>query len=623
VTGRELWKSDGAEAGTVLVKDIAPGSSGSLPGYPRALVSINGTLFFSADDGVDGRELWRSDGSEAGTLLVSDIAPGAESSSPETLTDLDGTLFFSAYDGITTGLWRSDGTAIGTALVKNLSPRYSPEILRSVVDGMLFFTTYDPTCGRELWKSDGTEMGTVLVKETVRNGSSEPRLLTAANGTLFFAADDGLSGGELWASDGSETGTRLVRDVTPGSDGTYLEKLTDVEGTLFFSTETTELWKSDGTDVGTVLVKEIDQIPSGWLPGDTGPATLGGLLFFSGCSLGYLGCELWKSDGTEAGTVLVKDIAPGSASSNPVGLTPVNGTLFFGSAPFPSGTGALWKSDGTEMGTVLVKDTFPGVDDGFATSLIEVNGALYFRVCGAYSGSRRCTLWTSDGTNVGTVLVSDVGVGEAYLPAELANVGGTLFFIGDDGISGGELWKTDGAGAVLVKDIRPGSTSSRPARLTTVNGTLFFSADDGVTGRELWKSDGTEAGTVLVRDIAPGSAGSDPSELTSANGKLFFQANDRASGDELWQSDGTEAGTVLATEIIPGSGGSAPEELTAVGSSLFFSAIGEGIGRELWLLPVPEPEGVLQGVASICALGLLTRRRSRARKPRAEATPSA
>src|SRR5262245_14321839 len=72
-----------AQAPVFLVRDIHPGPGGSFPGSvntrfgaARFLVDLNGTLLFRADDGVTGTELWRTDGTEAGTVLVKDIVPG-------------------------------------------------------------------------------------------------------------------------------------------------------------------------------------------------------------------------------------------------------------------------------------------------------------------------------------------------------------------------------------------------------------------------------------------------------------------------------------------------------------------------------------------------------------------
>src|SRR5262249_47723603 len=105
----ELWKSDGTTGGTMMVKDIFPGMHRQYDSYgnwwyvpnssnPEQLTSVNGTLFFVANDGTHGRELWRSDGTEGGTTLVKDISAGSSIGNLESLTDVNGTLFFSAND---------------------------------------------------------------------------------------------------------------------------------------------------------------------------------------------------------------------------------------------------------------------------------------------------------------------------------------------------------------------------------------------------------------------------------------------------------------------------------------------------------------------------------------------
>jgi ELWxxDGT repeat protein len=212
----------------------------------------------------------------------------------------------------------------------------------------------------------------------------------------------------------------------------------------------------------------------------------------------------------------------------------------------------------------------------YPTGLVNVNGTLFFN---ATDGTLGQELWKSDGTTAGTVLVKDIRPGNASsTPVGLFNVNGTLYFMADDGTRGRELWKSNGtnAGTVLVKDIRSGSASSNTfatySAQASFNGNLYFVANDGVTGYEVWKSDGTAAGTVLVADVNPGSATSRPRELMVANGKLFFAAldgPDASFSQELWRIDAA-SGAVVVKDIMPGRAGSDPRELTLFNGALGF-----------------------------------------------------
>src|SRR5687768_11768787 len=102
-------RGDGTAAGTVLVRDINPGAADSVSSQPSDAVFFDGAWYFAADDGVRGRELWRSDGTSEGTTLVRDILPGSGSSSPAHLRAANGRLFFTASDGVTAfEPWTSD-----------------------------------------------------------------------------------------------------------------------------------------------------------------------------------------------------------------------------------------------------------------------------------------------------------------------------------------------------------------------------------------------------------------------------------------------------------------------------------------------------------------------------------
>jgi ELWxxDGT repeat protein len=296
--GRELWKSDGTADGTVRIADINPGGSSS---SPSSLAAVGNTLFFVADDGSSGRELWKSDGTAAGTVRVADIRAGSSGSNPSSLTAIDDTLFFVSNDG-SSGfeLWKSDGTADGTVRIADINPggsSSSPSSL-AAVGNTLFFVADDGSSGRELWKSDGTAAGTVRVAD-IRAGSSgsNPSSLTAIGDTLFFSANDGSSGSELWKSDGTAAGTMRVADIYLGEFGSNPSSLTAVRDTLFFVADMGsggyQLWESDGTTAGTARIADIRNNESNYYsPYFT---LTGNTLFFQANNNGR-GYELWALD---------------------------------------------------------------------------------------------------------------------------------------------------------------------------------------------------------------------------------------------------------------------------------------------------------------------------------------
>ena len=588
IHGRELWETNGTNGGTVLVKDINPTPlTGS---NPRSLFDYNGTLIFTADDGLHGQELWKSDGTAAGTVLLKDIFPGnyggVDVVTPASFAVYRGILYFAAYDP-TTGveLWKSDGTSEGTVLVKDLAPVGSsiPAGL-TVVGGSLYFGTSGAT-GGALWKSDGTAEGTVLVKAVSASN------LTGVNGMLYFAGTDATHGTELWKSDGTPEGTVLVKEIGPGMASALPTQLTNLNGILFFvayGIGPSTLWRSDGTEYGTTNVKEN---------GPTYPTELtivNGLLFFTAYD-GSHGRELWKSDGTDQGTQLVKDIVPGGAGSYAHALTNMNGALYF-IASAAQNAGELWKSDGSESGTVKIKDINPGVDGSIPQFLVNAKGFLYFSP--QDSGSACGQVWKSDGSASGTILVKTIFSGtQGSNPTQLTDFNGSLFFMADGGTNGKGLWKSNGTkgGTGLVKDVAPGEllqvVGDDDKGIITLNGALYFLTVEGLA-THLWRSDGTTSGTVVIRDFIATPSPSlgegwwmvspePPPALIRVNESLFLAVNDGEHGVELWRSDGTTAGTTLVKDINP-FGGSYPSHLTGVGDTLYFTADDGVNGMRLW-----------------------------------------
>src|SRR5262249_32954743 len=210
-----------------LIKDINPGPGNAFNVFSASLTNVNGTLFFPADDGVHGRELWKSDGTRAGTVLVKDFSLGEGDTGigPFYLTDVNGTLFFSLTSGPAEvrGLWKSDGTDAGTVRVSSVNAQEMAD-----VNGALFFLGGDAEHGQGLWKSDGTDAGTVFLKSVTE---AEPAELVNVNGTLFFNGSTlDQYDRTLWKSDGTPEGTVPVDDADLFDS--YPENLTNVNRTL-------------------------------------------------------------------------------------------------------------------------------------------------------------------------------------------------------------------------------------------------------------------------------------------------------------------------------------------------------------------------------------------------------
>jgi ELWxxDGT repeat protein len=206
-----------------MVKDINSGSSSGL--NVMRPTSIGNTLYFIATDGTNGYELWKSDGTSTGTVMVKDIVSGAGNGIQSVVnmqpTAIGNTLYFTAAD-TTNGkeLWKTDGTSTGTVMVKDIRAGVnsgSPAYL-TVFGNTLYFTAYDGTNGIELWKSDGTSTGTVMVKDIWSgSSSSSPNSITAFDNMLCFSANDGTNGNELWCSELTSDGS----GVAMGHEITY------------------------------------------------------------------------------------------------------------------------------------------------------------------------------------------------------------------------------------------------------------------------------------------------------------------------------------------------------------------------------------------------------------------
>jgi ELWxxDGT repeat protein len=596
-TGRELWKTDGTAAGTQLVRDIRPGPESSFSTF--LLSSGTNAVFLATDDGSTW-DLWKSDGTPEGTQVVkSNLA----ASSPRHLATVTGLSFFLA-NGAT---WRTDGTAEGTF---PLFTGTSVSFVRAF-DRMIFLRPVG--AGWEIWTTDGTVAGTsrLLQRSVVGSNTSA---FASAGGKLYFASETLLDGTEPWiCEDGTDAGTRLLANIGPDSPGSSIpENLIAAKQFLYFRAHaggaTTELWRTDGTSSGTIQLTALGENGnSPWISLMT--AWQGTLWFRHGAT------DLWRSNGDVAGT------QPWSNPPTVDRLSPTSSLLFL-----EDHDARVWRTDGTQDGTrflltpQLMRDDpggpavevagrvylsgsslIPGLfrTDGTAESTKRIltfdtnelqspyfaaAGALYFALRQTATGTE---LWRTDGTFEGTNLVKDISPGgSSSSPGAFAEMGPYLFFTADDGTHGRELWRSDGTGTgtILLRDIFAGTASAEIANATRVGNILYFTANDGSSGNELWRSDGTPEGTLRVMDLNPGSASSSPRDLVEAQGSLFFAAGDGLHGEELWQTTGVDS-VMMVTDLEPGPSSSSPAEMTQAGSLLYFAATSSA-GRELWALPL-------------------------------------
>ena len=303
-----------------------------------------------------------------------------------------------------------------------------------------------------------------------------------------------------------------------------------------------------------------------------------------------LGYEPWFSDGTEGGTLLLRDAFPGPANGgiqlSQGGVIPgvLGAEVYFVATDSTSLTNALWRSDGA---TGRHQRAFvvgaPPASGGRPWELVPFGDQLIFS---ARDGAIGREAWISDGSFAGTVPLGDLSAGAVGSdPRYFAALGSVALFSAWTPGTGRELFVTDGTpgGTGLLADLLQGPESSSPAELTTLGNLVVFRACEPTGGCELWRSDGTALGTTQVADLLPGPGGSFPEQLTAAAGQVFFRATTPASGTELWVTDGTGAGTLLPAEIAPGALRLAAARPEGHGlERVHFSADDGAHGLEIW-----------------------------------------
>ena len=344
-------------------------------------------------------------------------------------------------------------------------------------------------------------------------GSNPQRHFAHTDGNLYWSANDNSSSSnyEMWTSDGTEDGTYMVKDIYPGEGNSSAPS--------FF-------------------------------------ASMGDILFFSADN-GTSGHELWRTDGTEEGTYMVKDICTQYATCDGIQQQALGGE--HGAWPisvndefilFPAKNGSyneeLWRSDGTENGTYMVKDINTFEDDGSIPRHFRLLGddKVIFSACGYSNACHDKELWITDGTEEGTQLVKDINPGsDGGNPQWFTMLDDVYYFMAEDENYKRELWRTDGTtnGTYRLTALGTASTSGLLSPALPFRDFLVFEGYQAWPDeQELYKYDPSTNETTLITDFEQDSDAYDPRLRFVVNDKIVFQMNCEGYCDELWTTDGTE-----------------------------------------------------------------------------------
>ncbi|SEP79960.1 T9SS type A sorting domain-containing protein [Flavobacterium urocaniciphilum] len=293
---------------------------------------------------------------------------------------------------------------------------------------------------------------------------------------------------------------------------------------------------------------------------------------------------------------LVKDV---TSTLNPNALStsqiPWNNCVWNGKA-FYSGSGSnrLVVTDGTNAGTVGISN----LGGETISKIIPAQDFVYvITSVTTFTPSISATdkIWKTDGTPAGTVLVKTLGTTSLseiniYYSVEghkknYSLDGNVLYFSAKDATNGVEIWRTDGTtiGTYIVKDIMTGISGSAPAGFCKIGSDVIFKASSVGNPGKLWKTDGTDIGTSQIPVTEPFYIVN--SDMVKLGNKVVFFAHNTVDGYEPYVSDGTASGTFMLKNINPG-GNSLPTQaqglhLKVVGNYCFFIA-NDGVDFGLW-----------------------------------------
>jgi ELWxxDGT repeat protein len=617
-----LWKSNGTSQGTV---EYAAVVGGHLFSSISDLVVVGEDLYFFANDGIHGQELWTTKGSSTSTRMVKVYAGNDRLYMS---VDLEGNESSGSKSSIcpNTNLLVSDGTVEGTQPIfesKQGLCNFNDRRFVKWSDGESsaeYFVNYRGGQGDSFWLFElDYEENLAKAITPPRNLQYSPHSLFVDGSRLYFSLGDSSHENEIWYCDLPCDEPQMLLNLNTIEKGSDPDGLFSLKEDIYFYEEATfkGVWRLRPSEGGAERVFDYS-LPRGGIE-------FNGQFFFSSERNSWRNCHIRALQGPH--NVTSHFLATESQCTHGLKLENTGTHLIFGFKTTDS-RAEVWVSQGTVESLTKVVDLPADYSFDSPETFLTQGEVTYFPVMSQVfkfeneselteeiftvpENQRLSLLQISEGYIFGR-LYADQG----YWPAAIslnsyqltrlancsmskkeandtANLNGKFFFSAKRDGTGFEPWVSDGTaeGTTLLKDIAPNALSSNPRDFTVVNNLVFFTANDGESGTELWVSDGTSDGTYLARDINVGPFGSNPKSLKPFDTVLIFQAFSPEHGTEIWFSDGTTSGTKLLFDLNEGPTSSNPHHFLEANNSLYFFASGREIGTEIFSIPFPFGQG--------------------------------